>query len=115
MLANLWFVNDPDVKGAFAARLREVCVGKGLPAGRGLQTELAKLFEVSPNAARKWVLGLAVPEMEMTIRIAKWGDVNIEWLLTGRGPKHGNKIPARALVVDEILRRGTPEERRFLT
>jgi len=111
---NLWFMNQPTEKADFATRLNEICSDLGLPAERGRQTALAKQFGVSPTAARKWLLGDGLPEMEMAIRIAKWADVNFEWLMTGRGPKSGDKLPTRALVVDEIMRRGTPEERREL-
>jgi transcriptional regulator with XRE-family HTH domain len=114
VLPNLRFMSGDDEKLAFAARLNELCGEAGLPAERGRQTRLAKLFEVTPNAARKWLLGLGLPELEVAIRIAKWADVNVEWLLTGRGAKSGDKVPTRALVVDEVLRSGTPAERREL-
>lgn len=45
-----------------------------------------------------------MPELEMAIRIADWADVNINWLLQGVGPKHGNRIDAKALVIDEAVR-----------
>lgn len=102
-----------DEKQSFALRLNELCADAGI-GSRGRQTALAKLFQVTPNAARKWLLGLGLPELDVAIRLAKWGDVNVEWLLTGRGPKTGDKVPTRALVVDEIMRRGDAAERREL-
>jgi transcriptional regulator with XRE-family HTH domain len=100
-----------DEKKLFAARLREICTDMGLP-DRGRQSALAAAFKVTPNAARKWLLGLGFPEPEVAITIAKWADVNFEWLMTGRGPKSGEHLPTRALIVDEVLRRGTSDERR---
>jgi hypothetical protein len=102
-----------DEKALFAARLNELCSDAQMPS-RGRQSALASLFKVTPNAARKWLLGIGLPEMDVAIAIAKWGDVNLEWLMTGRGPKHGTKVPTRALVLDEMLRKGTPEERKEL-
>ena len=104
-------MNESPEKQAFSARLREICAEKQLP-DRGRQSALASLFSVTPNAARKWLLGLGLPETEVAIRIAKWADVNYEWLMTGRGLMRGDKVPTRALVVDEVLRRGTPADRK---
>ena len=112
-LHNLRFMTEPDEKQLFAKRLNEVCADKGLPE-RGRQTALARLFKVTATAARKWLVGVGMPETELAIHIAKWADVNFEWLMTGRGPKVGDKVPTRDLVVDEIMRHGTPEERREL-
>ena len=95
----------------FAARIHELCSDHDLPAERGRQSALAKLFDVTPNAARKWLLGLGLPELDVAMRIAQWGGVNFEWLMTGRGPKVGDKVPVRALAVDAILRHGTQQER----
>lgn len=106
-------MSESEAKQQFAQRLHEVCSDKGLPE-RGRQTALAKQFHVTPNAARKWLLGQGLPELEVAIEIATWGGVNLEWLLTGRGLKSGEKLPTRALVVDEVLRSGTPAERREL-
>lgn len=69
------------------------------------------MFNVTPNAARKWLLGLGLPALEKGMSLAKWGRVNIEWLLTGRGPKRGNLISTRALVLDEMFVNLPPPER----
>ena len=98
-------------KQAFASRLHELCTDMDLPAERGRQSTLGKLFGVTPNAARKWLLGEGLPELDVAMRIAKWAEVNFEWLMTGRGPKSGDKVPVRALAVDAILRHGSARER----
>jgi transcriptional regulator with XRE-family HTH domain len=103
-LSNVRFMNSGlDEKSAFAGRLHEVCTDKGLPAERGRQSALATLFNVSPNAARKWLLGTGLPELEVAIRLAKWGQVNLEWLLTGRGPKRGAIFETKAIVLGEAI------------
>lgn len=81
---------------------------------RGRQTALAKQFGVSQQAARKWLDGASFPEVDKLVAMAEWFDVNVNWLLQGVGPKRGDKTPTRALVVDEVMSRGTPEERREL-
>lgn len=92
-----------DEKSAFAERLLEVCKEKGIRDGRGILTQLASLFGVSPNAARKWLRGAGLPEMDTCIAIAKWGEVNFEWLMTGRGPKRGVMIDTKVLAVGEAI------------
>lgn len=91
-------------RAAFAARMNEICSDRGLPAERGRQSALAKAFGVTPNAARKWLLGDGYPEMEVAVRLAEWADVNIEWLLTGRGPKRAaGGVPTKSLVLGEAV------------
>jgi transcriptional regulator with XRE-family HTH domain len=99
-------------KTGFAERLNEVCSDMELPVERGRQSALAAVFKVTPNAARKWLLGLGMPELDVAIAIAKWGNVNVEWLLSGRGPKRGNLVATKALILDEALRTLPAEERR---
>lgn len=94
---------NQNVKSEFAARLHEICDDMGLPKVRGRQTKLAQLFKVSPNAARKWLQGLGMPEIELAVLIANWAGVNLNWLLQGVGPKHGTRVDAKVLMLDEAL------------
>jgi hypothetical protein len=96
-------MEDTSRLAAFAARMNELCDDKGLPA-RGRQVALAAQFKVTNKAARKWLLGLGYPEMDMAIQIAAWGDVSVNWLLQGLGPKHERRIDARAALLDEAVR-----------
>ena len=50
---------------------------------------LAKRFGVTPGAARKWLLGIGMPELDMAVQIAQAAHVNVLWLLQGAGPKRG--------------------------
>lgn len=79
-----------DVKQQFAGRLHELCDDMDLPRGRGRQSALAAKFGVSPNAARKWLLGLGMPELDLAIRLASAAHANVLWLLQGVGPKRGD-------------------------
>lgn len=90
-----------EVTAAFAARLAQLCDEKGLPV-RGRQTLLGKAMQVTPNAARKWLVGEGLPELDMAVRLAKWGGVDVLWLLQGNGPKR-TPFDVKALVLDEAL------------
>lgn len=73
---------------AFSKRLNEICDDMGVPPkGDGRQLRLAKKFDVNQKGARKWLEGEAMPQMTTMIAIARWADVSIEWLITGRGEK----------------------------
>lgn len=75
------------LRRAFVDRLNEVCDDKQLPAERGRQARLAETFKVTPQAARKWLMGEVYPNHEKLMEIAIWADVSFEWLVTGRGEK----------------------------
>lgn len=47
---------------------------------------------------------MGLPELELIIAIAKWGEANVEWLLTGRGPKRGNLVDTKDLMLGEMMR-----------
>ncbi len=104
-------MSEPAIKLEFAARLQELCTEKEVPV-RGRQRQLATLFGVVPNAARKWLVGEGLPNLDQVIAIAKWGQVNVEWLLSGRGPRRGNLVPMDAVVLDEMFRSMPTAERR---
>lgn len=89
----------------FATRINEVCDDMGVPPkGQARQSTLAKIFDVSQKGARKWLEGEGFPEFRNCIRIALWADVNIEWLLTGRGPKRGNlQVDCNATRIGEAI------------
>ncbi|KZC22888.1 DNA-binding protein [Rhodanobacter thiooxydans] len=70
----------------FASRLRKALDQAGFVPGRGRTSTLATRYAVSRETARKWLTGLALPELPRIIELAKDFDVNLEWLATGRGP-----------------------------
>lgn len=72
---------------AFAGRLHEALDSVGFAKGRMRTGKLATMYNVSRETARKWLSGLALPELERMITIANDFHVALEWLATGRGPK----------------------------
>lgn len=73
---------------AFSVRLNEVADNLKLPPKQqGRQTHAARRWGVSQAAARKWLEGESIPEMQRIIAISRDAAVSVEWLLTGRGPK----------------------------
>lgn len=93
--------DDYNLQG-FAQRLRELCDDKALPL-RGRQSRLAERFKVSQQAVRKWLEGVNYPDMKLIVAIADWGEVNVNWLLQGIGPKHGLRVESKVLMLDEAL------------
>ncbi|MBB3227506.1 transcriptional regulator with XRE-family HTH domain [Luteibacter sp. Sphag1AF] len=61
----------------------------GLKKGRGRTTQLADLFDVSRETARKWLNAEGLPELARQIDMAVRFGVNFEWLATGRGAPDG--------------------------
>lgn len=75
-------------KEEFSARMNEVADDLGIPEkGKNRQKTLGKRFDVSQEAARKWLAGEGFPSTEKSIEIVKAAEVNYEWFMTGRGPK----------------------------
>ncbi|MDO1528568.1 helix-turn-helix domain-containing protein [Fulvimonas sp. R45] len=69
----------------FAERLRKALDRSGFEQGRSRTGALAQRYAVSRETARKWLTGLALPELPRIIELAKDFDVSLEWLATGRG------------------------------
>jgi transcriptional regulator with XRE-family HTH domain len=73
---------------AFAQRMAELCNDLGLPSERGRVSALARAFNVTSNAAKKWLTGVGMPELEKAVEIADRARASVTWLLQGAGPKH---------------------------
>ncbi|MCD9046311.1 helix-turn-helix domain-containing protein [Luteimonas sp. MHLX1A] len=69
----------------FASRLRHALDRAHFPEGRARTGALADRYAVSRETARKWLTGLALPELSRIIELAIDFDVSFEWLATGRG------------------------------
>lgn len=98
-----------DEKESFAERMRVVADRLGIPPkGKNRQASLGKLFNVSQEAARKWLSGESIPEMARCIEIAKRAEVSIEWLLTGRGVEvYSNTPEAKVLLAMQHMDEAT--------
>jgi transcriptional regulator with XRE-family HTH domain len=113
-VANLWFVDTPTRSPAlvgFAKRMNELCDDLGIPAGRGRQTELAKLVGLNPNAARKWLHGDGYPNLDVAVALCDRAGVHVNWLLQGTLPKRiDSKTDTKALILDEALHTLEPND-----
>lgn len=79
----------------FAHRLHQALDFAGFPAGRQRTGALSEHYGVSRETARKWLIGLALPELERMIEIAVQQRVSFEWLATGRGNLEGKGLHVR--------------------
>jgi hypothetical protein len=76
-------------KQKFAHRLNEALDEAGLPRiGQGRQSGLAKMIDVGPQLAGKWLKGEDYPKTSQLVKIAKQLGVRSNWLLTGSGDKY---------------------------
>lgn len=70
----------------FAKRLAEVCSDKGVKE-HGRQRHIAGLLKISQPAVGKWFNGESFPDLDNMVQLAEWGEVSLDWLMTGRGAK----------------------------
>jgi transcriptional regulator with XRE-family HTH domain len=93
---NVRILRRMDERESFSRRLNELCDEMGVPPkGENRQAVLGKLFGVSQKGARKWLEGEGFPGHAKQINIAKWANVNSEWLRSGRGAKRTATAPPR--------------------
>lgn len=80
---------EVDEKKIFSERLNIALDIAGFPKkGKGRQLQLAALFGVSQESARKWLVGKNFPDTKRIPEIAKRLNVNVQWLLVGVGNIH---------------------------
>ncbi|WP_242111995.1 helix-turn-helix domain-containing protein [Luteimonas aquatica] len=79
----------------FARRLHRALDASGFAPGRRRTGALAEYYGVSRETARKWLGGLALPELDRMIEIAVHQHVSFEWLATGRGVLKGSGLSVR--------------------
>lgn len=106
----------------FAVRLRQTLDRSRFMQGRGRTSALADRYAVSRETARKWLTGLALPELPRIIELAKDFNTSFEWLATGRGHARlgvGEKSSDYQRLTDDECRlldafRNLPEAKRQL-
>ncbi len=77
-----------EARAAFSSRLAEVITDQpDRPGPRELRGWVAKRYRVSVETARKWLMGLEIPDHTNAVRIATDLKVSLDWLLTGHGQK----------------------------
>jgi transcriptional regulator with XRE-family HTH domain len=90
----------------FAQRLNESLDDAGLPKiGQGRQSALAKLLDVTPQQAGKWIKGEDFPQTSKLVKLAQFLGVRSNWLLSGAGERYlpeGGCEPVRDVGSAEI-------------
>lgn len=79
-----------DERVAFAVRLNQALQNAGVPSGS--PTQLQRHFNmrgvtVTVHAARKWLVGEAIPTQDKLRQLAGWLEVDPHWLRFGEGEK----------------------------
>lgn len=90
---------------AFAARLN-FALDKHTdipPKNQGRHSYVAKKFNISPGAARKWMEGISYPETKTVIEICRSLNVPVEWLLTGRGSIDSDEFTPPNIINESVL------------
>lgn len=99
-------MNRNQIVLGFSERLVSLMREKGYISERsksGIQiNKLAKTCDCSNQMARKYILGLALPEVDVTVKIAKWLDISPGRLLFGETYETSNK-PNLLCVEPDIL------------
>lgn len=104
-------MEEQQIRAAFAERMHELCDALEIPRGHGRNTALGQRFKVTPNAARKWLLGLSYPEMAKAVEMCEAAHLNVLWLLQGSPPKRGEHVDANLLGLAEAVA-GLPQAER---
>lgn len=92
-------------KEKFAARLNQVLDEAGFPGiGQGRQSAVAKLVDVSPQQAGRWLKGEDFPKTSTLVKLAQHLNVRSNWLLSGAGAKSASEAE------DELAREQVAEE-----
>ena len=100
-----------DVRAGFAERMNTLCDELGVVRGHGRNASLGRMFDVTPNAARKWLLGLAYPEMPLAVSMCDKARINLIWLLQGTPPMRGERIPESTLGLVNAIEELPTEQR----
>lgn len=91
--------------------MHELCDALGIPDGHGRQAALGRRFNVTPKAARKWLMGIGYPEMPKAVEMCEAAQVNVVWLLQGTPPKRGQHVDGNLLGLAEAIA-GLPQAER---
>ena len=87
---------------SFSRRLTQLMQNEGMGSLRskaGVKIkELAEISNCSHQMARRYVLGDALPDVDVTFKIAKWLKVSPGWLLFGEESKIPNNINQKNLI-----------------
>ena len=88
-----------DMAGTVWKRVLEAHEDAGLPR---TQTAVAKTCGITQPAVQRWSVGTNVPTLKQAIIFGQKMGVCVEWIYTGRGPKHPTAKPGSA--TDTVLK-----------
>lgn len=78
--------SSDNAKVAFAKRLNDILDGKGYtPRGRAQRLKREAGFEISDRAINKWLKAETLPDHHNIEALAKFLNVNFNWLAAGQG------------------------------
>lgn len=111
-------------KSNFSERLKSALRAKNIAARR---SKLARFFNllqdgstITPHAARKWLIGEAIPTHDKILVLAKWLDVSAGWLRFGdvdssrehgAGRTDGSAPSDESAIVQELLHLSAPSKK----
>lgn len=96
---------------AFSDRLHSVCDDLQIATERGRESQFARMFKVTPNAARKWSRGQGMPELSRAIEICSRARVSVVWLLQGVGDRKLPEAPMHSAALSNAVNALPPAAR----
>lgn len=91
-----------DSRKTFWQRLTDAWGARGLPTS---QLGIARELGMSQGSVGRWARDEGLPELDVVRQLALKGDVCIEWLLTGRGPKRPMPVDEETAELLEVWRK----------
>jgi hypothetical protein len=88
-----------DTRKTFWERLTEAWGRRSLPT---TQLGIAEKLGMSQGSVGRWARGEGLPELDVVRTLALEGDVCIEWLLTGRGPRKPQPMDEETIELLEV-------------
>jgi transcriptional regulator with XRE-family HTH domain len=79
----------------FATRLRDALTRAELH-----NADVARALQINPNRVSEWVTARQVPKLEQLSALARFLDVDLHWLITGRD----RTATGTAVLIDELVR-----------
>lgn len=97
-----------DTRKTFWERLIEAWGPKGHPTS---QLGVANKLGMSQGSVGRWARDEGLPELDTVRELANLGDVCVEWLLTGKGPRRPTPVDEETNELLEVWRQLDPNGR----
>lgn len=104
-------IGSDEAKVAFANRLNEVLTDKGyIQRGRAQRLKREANFEISDRAINKWLGAETLPDHHNIEALAKFLNVNFNWLAAGQGEKTNKPTPAELMQKIKDIQNGNTRD-----